>query len=181
MLFLGIAGWIVGRWNAYSISARARFTTRIVAALAILAGLAFAWNASSFRAPATASGNNAALWQPWSPAKVDSLVADGKPVFVDFTAAWCLTCQVNKRAVLHRDAVEKAFQDRKVTLLVADWTNKDPVIATQLEALNRSGVPVYALYKNGMKSPVLLPEILTEGIVLEALEDLPVAPVAAKH
>ncbi|MCL4782849.1 MAG: thioredoxin family protein [Bryobacterales bacterium] len=181
MLFLGIAGWIVGRWNAYSISARARFATRIIAALAILAGLAFAWNASSFRAPAAASGNNAALWQPWSPAKVDSLVADGKPVFVDFTAAWCLTCQVNKRAVLHRDAVEKAFQDRKVTLLVADWTNKDPVIATQLEALNRSGVPVYALYKNGMKSPVLLPEILTEGIVLEALEDLPVAPVVAKH
>lgn len=181
MLFLGIAGWIVGRWNAYSISARARFATRIIAALAILAGLAFAWNASSFRAPAAASGNNAALWQPWSPAKVDSLVADGKPVFVDFTAAWCLTCQVNKRAVLHRDAVEKAFQDRKVTLLVADWTNKDPVIATQLEALNRSGVPVYALYKNGMKSPVLLPEILTEGIVLEALDDLPVAPVVAKH
>lgn len=182
MLFLGIAGWIVGRWNKYSIGVPARFATRIIAALAVIAGLAFAWNASGHRAPAATGGNgSAALWQPWSPAKVDSLLADGKTVFVDFTAAWCLTCQVNKRAVLHRDAVERAFQDRNVTLLVADWTNNDPVIATQLEALNRSGVPVYALYKRGAKSPVLLPEILTEGIVMDALADLPMHPVAAQR
>lgn len=182
MLFLGIAGWIVGRWNAYNISARARLVTRAVAALAIVAGLAFAWNASSYRAPSTiGSTSEDALWQPWSPAKVDSLLAEGKTVFVDFTAAWCLTCQVNKRTVLHRNAVEQAFRDKGVTLLVADWTNNDPVIATQLEALNRSGVPVYALYKNGAKTPMLLPELLTEGIVMDALADIPTNPAVSQR
>jgi thiol:disulfide interchange protein DsbD len=104
---------------------------------------------------------------------VNALVAEGKPVFVDFTAAWCLTCQVNKRTVLHRESIENAFRDKGVELLVADWTNQDPAIARQLEALNRSGVPVYALYKAGAKTPELLPELLTEGIVLEALSGLP--------
>lgn len=182
MLLLGIAGWIVGRWNAYNINARTRLTTRAIAALAIVAGLAFAWNASSYRATSTIGLNSdTALWQTWSPAKVDSLLAEGKTVFVDFTAAWCLTCQVNKRTVLHRDAIQQAFRDKGVTLLVADWTNNDPVIATQLEALNRSGVPVYALYKSGAKNPVLLPELLTEGIVMEALAGLPTQTVTSQR
>jgi thiol:disulfide interchange protein DsbD len=175
MLFLGLSGWIVGRWNAYSISPRTRLVTRGIALLAIAAGLALAWNASQFSAPAmgAAGEGKAAVWQPWSAEKVNALVAEGKPVFVDFTAAWCLTCQVNKRTVLHRESIENAFREKGVELLVADWTNQDPAIAKQLEALNRSGVPVYALYKAGAKTPELLPELLTEGIVLEALSGLP--------
>ncbi|MDZ7637704.1 MAG: thioredoxin family protein [Bryobacterales bacterium] len=183
MLCLGVAGWILGHWNAYSISARARVVSRTFATLAVAAGLALAWSASSQSAPAAIGSANSesAVWQPWSAAKVAALVAEGKPVFVDFTAAWCLTCQVNKRTVLHRESVEKAFQEKGVTLLVADWTNQDPEIAAQLEALNRSGVPVYALYKSNSPSPVLLPELLTEGIVMAALAEMPARPIVSQR
>lgn len=174
MLALGVAGWILGRWNAHGISTAARALSRSIAALAVVTALALAWNASLSSAPAPGStAGNTAAWQPWSPETLATLRAEGKPVFVDFTAAWCLTCQVNKRVVLHRDSVERAFRDKGVTLLVADWTNNDPAIARELEAMNRSGVPVYALYKNGTESPELLPEILTESIVMEALASLP--------
>jgi thiol:disulfide interchange protein DsbD len=183
MLLFAVAGWVVGRWNALSISPRTHLVTRSLAFLVVLGGLALAWNASQQSAPGmTGSGQGtAAVWQPWSAAKVDALVAEGKPVFVDFTAAWCLTCQVNKRTVLHRESIEAAFREKGVELLVADWTNHDPAIAKQLEALNRSGVPVYALYSGGSRTPQLLPEILTEGIVLDALRNLPARPVVSRR
>jgi thiol:disulfide interchange protein DsbD len=108
-------------------------------------------------------------WQPFSAERVASLAAAGKPVFVDFTAAWCVTCQVNKRLVLGRDDVLAAFRARKVELVRADWTRRDDEITRALAALGRSGVPVYVLYKPG-RAPVLLPEILTRERVLAALD-----------
>ncbi len=184
MLLLAVAGWIVGKWNPYAITTRTRVVTRAMAMLALAAGLAFAWNASQQEAPAAVEGGSAksaSAWQPYSEAKLESLLASQQSVFVDFTAAWCLTCQVNKRTVLHRDAAMNAFAEKGVELLVADWTNNDPAIAAKIESLGRSGVPVYALYKQGARRPVLLPELLTEGIVLDALADLPAksAPPAA--
>jgi DsbC/DsbD-like thiol-disulfide interchange protein/cytochrome c biogenesis protein CcdA len=113
-------------------------------------------------------GNDAA-WEPYSAQKVASLGAAGRPVFVDFTAAWCVTCQVNKRAVLSRDDVMAAFRDKGVTLVRADWTRRDPEIARALSALGRSGVPVYVLYRPG-RAPELLPELLTPERVLAALD-----------
>jgi thiol:disulfide interchange protein DsbD len=110
-----------------------------------------------------------AAWQPYSAQKVASLQAAGKPVFIDFTAAWCVTCQVNKRVVLSRDDVMAAFRDRNVTLVRADWTRRDPEIARALSELGRSGVPVYVLYRPG-RAPELLPELLTPQRVLEALD-----------
>jgi thiol:disulfide interchange protein DsbD len=112
---------------------------------------------------------NDAAWEPYSAQKVASLQAAGKPVFVDFTAAWCVTCQVNERVVLSRDDVMAAFRDRGVTLVRADWTRRDPEIARALAELGRSGVPAYVLYKPG-RAPLLLPELLTPQRVFDALD-----------
>jgi thiol:disulfide interchange protein DsbD len=110
-------------------------------------------------------------WAPYSAARLEALQAAGKPVFVDFTAAWCVTCQVNKQLVLARPDVERAFQHRGVTLLRADWTRQDPEITRALAALGRNGVPVYALYRPGQPAQ-LLPEILTRDALRAALADL---------
>jgi thiol:disulfide interchange protein len=101
---------------------------------------------------------------------VQSSLAAGKPVFVDFTAAWCLTCQVNKKLVLQSGPVEQRLRELDVTTLRADWTNRDAAISAALADMNRSGVPVYALYVPGQPEPTLLPEVLTRSIVLDALE-----------
>jgi thiol:disulfide interchange protein DsbD len=110
-------------------------------------------------------------WQPFTEARVAELVAQGKPVFVDFTAAWCVTCQVNKQLVLSRPDTERAFSERGVTLLRADWTRQDPEITRSLAALGRNGVPVYVLYRPGREAK-LLPEVLTRDALLAALAEL---------
>ena len=110
----------------------------------------------------------AGVWQPYSAAAVARENAAGKTVFVDFTAAWCVTCQVNERWVLEADDVQQAFARRGVTLMRADWTSYDPAITEALTALGRSGVPVYVFYAPG-KAPRLLPELLQKGMVLDAL------------
>jgi thiol:disulfide interchange protein DsbD len=92
---------------------------------------------------------------------------------VDFTASWCLSCQVNERVALNQPSVQKAFQEGNVALLKADWTRGDDAITQTLAALGRSGVPAYALYVPGARTPTLLPEALTPGIVLDALNKLP--------
>jgi thiol:disulfide interchange protein DsbD len=113
----------------------------------------------------------ASPWERWSPQRLGELDAAGKAVFVDFTAAWCVTCQVNKQLVLERDAVLAAFRERGVTLLRADWTRHDPEITRALQSLGRNGVPVYVLYRPG-KAPMLLPEILQESSIRAALASI---------
>ena len=110
-------------------------------------------------------------WQPWTPGKVDTLLAAGQPVFVDFTAAWCVTCQYNKKTTLADAAVLADFDAKKVQLLRADWTRRDPAITAALAQLGRNGVPVYVLYAAG-KPPVVLSEILSVGEVRAALAGL---------
>jgi thiol:disulfide interchange protein DsbD len=125
----------------------------------------------SIQAGAASAQPNEDLWQPYSEARVAELVAQGKPVFVDFTAAWCVTCQVNKQLVLSRPETERAFAERGVALLRADWTREDPAITRALASLGRNGVPVYVLYRPG-NGPRLLPEILTREAVQAALAEL---------
>jgi thiol:disulfide interchange protein DsbD len=114
-------------------------------------------------------------WQPWSEDAVGRALASGHPVFVDFTASWCLSCQVNERVALTRPEVMQAFKEHNVILLKADWTREDEAITHALEGLGRNGVPTYVLYSPGQSNPELLPEVLTPGIVTDALAKLPKA------
>ena len=106
---------------------------------------------------------------PWSEEEVVRQLANGRTVFIDFTAAWCLTCQVNERVVLSRPEIQDAFRENNIAFLVGDWTRRDPAITSALRKYGREGVPTYVLLRPGGSAPVLLPEILTPGLVLEAL------------
>jgi thiol:disulfide interchange protein len=119
------------------------------------------------------------VWEPWSADAVQKYEAAGRPVFVDFTASWCLSCQVNERVALSQPQVRQAFADANVALLKADWTREDPAITQELAGLGRSAVPVYALYVPGETSPRLLPQVLTPGIVTEAVDKVPRAATSA--
>jgi len=110
-------------------------------------------------------------WQEYAPERVTQLTDSGRTVFVDFTAAWCVTCQVNKKLVLNSDAVQRAFAQHNVALLRADWTRRDATIGRALASLGRNGVPVYVLYRKG-REPLILPEVLSQGTVTDALASL---------
>jgi thiol:disulfide interchange protein DsbD len=168
-LLLAIAGWFLGRWPAKRWAA-AVGTAILLSAVALYA-LAPARLAV---APESASAETQG-WEPYSAAALARYQAEGRPVFVDFSASWCLSCQVNERVALNRPEAMQAFADRKVALLKADWTRHDEAITQALTALGRSGVPAYALYAPGQSQPQMLPEALTPGIVLDALSKLPKA------
>jgi thiol:disulfide interchange protein len=172
LVLVAMAGWFYGRWA----HAGSRWQPAIAALLAAL-GVFVAWPPpQSVEGQASAAAARGELgWEPWSPEKVAELTAKGTPVFVDFTAAWCVTCQVNKRVALANAAVVKSFRERGVVTLKADWTRQDPRITAALAALGRNAVPVYALYSPGEPSPRLLPEVLTASLVLSELAQLPAA------
>jgi len=111
------------------------------------------------------------LWQAWAPGKVEQILATGQPVFVDFTAAWCVTCQYNKQTTLSDPMVLADITERKVALLRADWTRRDPAITAALQQLGRNGVPVYVLYQAG-RTPLVMSEILSVKDVRAALARL---------
>jgi thiol:disulfide interchange protein DsbD len=112
-------------------------------------------------------------WQPFSGARLEDELRQGHPVFVDFTAAWCLNCKFNEAHVLENSEVRAAFQKNGVTKLKADWTNGDPEITKFLQQFGRVGVPLYVLYPGNSEEPVVFPELLTKNIVLEKLEGVP--------
>jgi thiol:disulfide interchange protein DsbD len=178
-LLLTVA-WLV--W-ALGLSGRTRWVLSGLA-LAALLWLGSSWLPLALReAPAdqpsasaretnqAASSANASAWQPWSEAAIQAQLAAGRPVFVDFTAAWCVTCQYNKKTTLAAPQVLADFAARQVVLMRADWTRRDPAITQALTALGRSGVPVYALYAPG-RAPVLLSELPSVAEIQSALQGL---------
>ncbi|MEX0325144.1 MAG: protein-disulfide reductase DsbD family protein [Puniceicoccaceae bacterium] len=161
LVLLAVALWIFGRWAAFHRRPMVRRVGTVVAALFLMAAIGTGISG-------TRKGPSA--WDVWEPGKAEQLAASGKLVYVDFTARWCVTCQTNKAAVFSSDKVRKAIADMDVVLLKADWTNKDSRISEELARYNRSAVPFNLVYGPGSPEPLILPEILTPGIVLEALE-----------
>jgi len=152
-------------------------TRAVLAPLSIAAGACAAW----VWAPklveiqplpvAAAAAQADGTWQPWAPELPAQIVASGRPVFVDYTAAWCVTCQYNKQTTLSDEAVLQDFAAKGVTLLRADWTRRDPAITAALGELGRSGVPVYVLHAPG-RAPVVFSEILGRRELRQALAAL---------
>lgn len=163
LLLIAVAGWIYGRWR----SGLSRMICGALMAVALGVSLV------AMRGAAADSVAAPGEWQPWSQAAVAAARAAGRPVFVDFTAAWCLTCKVNEAVALHTDDVRKALKARHVALFRADWTNADPAIEKALASFGRNGVPLYVLYPaDPAAPPTLLPQILTPGLVLSAIDAL---------
>lgn len=156
---------------ALTLHGRARIIT---SAISLVCLGALAWAAAGYITQAPASAATAQAeggWQRWEPGRVDQIVASGQPVFVDFTAAWCVTCQYNKKTTLARPDVMAGFTAKNVALLRADWTRRDPAITAALAQLGREGVPVYVLYAAG-KAPVVLSEILDAQELKDAIGTL---------
>jgi len=173
-LLLAIAGWFLGRWptKRWSTAVAALILLGVVALSLYGQRLASESAGKSISEGASAQRSNSGAWEPWSPELLAAYQAQGRPVFVDFSASWCLACQVNERAVLSQPSVLQAFRGANVALLRADWTRHDEAITHALTALGRSGVPAYALYAPGQSQPQMLPEMLTPGIVTDAVGKL---------
>ncbi|NBS46785.1 MAG: hypothetical protein EBS99_07095, partial [Betaproteobacteria bacterium] len=181
-LLLLLVGLSLLVWTL-TLSGRARI---VLTGVALITGAALLYTVGPqvLREPALVSGpaNPSAVtpgaagatsdgWQPWSAARVDQLAAEGRAVFVDFTAAWCVTCQYNKQTTLSDPQVLQDFASKRVALLRADWTRRDPAITAALTQLGRSGVPVYVIYRAG-QPPLVLPEILSVNEVRAELAKL---------
>ncbi len=168
-LLLAIAGWFLGRWPTRRWSAG----VAAVILLMVVGVSVFAPQHLVIASEAQARNYTLSQWEPWSAEAVSRYQAQGRPVLVDFTAGWCLSCQVNERVALNQPEVQQVFQTANVALLRADWTRHDEAITGALSALGRSGVPAYALYSPGQSQPQMLPEVLTPGIVTDAVQKMP--------
>ncbi|MBK8755067.1 MAG: thioredoxin family protein [Candidatus Competibacteraceae bacterium] len=164
LVVVALAAWLYGQWQPRSWRLGLLGAALTVVLLLLLRPVA----GPDIAAPTRAHPERLA----WSEARLRELTAARRPVFVNFTAAWCITCQVNERVALATENTRRLFADHAVAYLVADWTRRDPAITRQLERHGRSGVPLYLWYAPASETPVLLPPLLTEGIVAEALQAL---------
>jgi thiol:disulfide interchange protein len=173
LVLVAMGCWIYGRWCLPHKKPRTRLTALVLALTCIVGGLTYGWPKVEKGAVSDGSHVEGGLtWEAWSPEKVEQLRAAKTPVYIDYTAKWCFTCQVNKR--IYKDsALQKLIAGKKVTLLKADWTNEDPRITQALSQLGKAAVPVNVLYVPGKADPVVLPELLSVENVAEALGQIP--------
>src|ERR1700723_648503 len=175
-VLIGLAAWAYQKSN--SSSGGGRVTVLVTAAASLLLAIVLPVRFADVAAAAPA--NSAQLkggddeWQPYSAQRVAELTAAGRPLLVNFTPSWCLTCLVNERNAFSDPAVQKIFHDRQVTLMKGDWTNRDPALTHAIAAFGRAGVPLYVVYNSKAGSePLVLPQILTAGVVQGAFADAP--------
>jgi thiol:disulfide interchange protein DsbD len=171
LLVLSVACWMKGAFFVPAASAAKRGVVLVLALLLVL-GSGFYFIGNKFHSANVASADSRPRgdWQVFTPERLQSELEQGRFVFVDFTAAWCLTCKFNEASVLESAEVRDAFQRHGVVKMKADWTNGDPVITKLLQHFGRPGVPLYVLYIGKNQEPIVFPELLTKGIVLEKLE-----------
>jgi thiol:disulfide interchange protein len=171
LLALSLACWMKGAFITPIASGRARFIS-LLFILVLVVGSGWCFIGRKFAEAKVVSSESALPgdWQRFTPQLLEAELKQGHAVFVDFTAAWCLTCKFNEANVLEARAVREAFQRRGVTKIKADWTNADPAITKILKQFGRPGVPMYVLYPGNNAEPVLFPELLTQSYVLEKLE-----------
>lgn len=173
LALVALGCWIYGRWSLPHKPARTRMIAVVLSVAAIGGGALLGWPPKQEKAHA-ADGvlfEHGLEWQPWSEARVQELVAAGKPVYIDFTAKWCLTCQVNKR-VYSDPQLQDLFKTKGVVTVKADYTHEDPAILKAFTALGRGAIPVNALYIPGQPEPLVLPELLTGENVSQALRKI---------
>ena len=172
LLVLSLVCWMKGQFLLPTTS-RATHAIVLVLMLVLVIGSGFYFIGQKFRAAQLTAMDTQSYgdWQPFTPERLQAELAQGHSVFVDFTAAWCITCKFNEATVLETAAVRDAFKRNHIVKLKADWTNADPAITKILKQFGRPGVPFYVLYPAG-ESPITFPELLTKSIVLDKLETI---------
>jgi thiol:disulfide interchange protein len=174
LLALSVACWMKGAFLVPTASVANRLVS-IGLMLVLLIGSGLYFIGGKFNATRIASGDTEPDrdWLPFTPERLQTELEQGRAAFVDFTAAWCLTCKFNEATVLESRAVRDAFERRGIVKFKADWTNADPTITKILKQFGRPGVPMYVLYPAGKNAePILFPELLTQGIILDKLETI---------
>jgi thiol:disulfide interchange protein DsbD len=171
LLVISVACWMKGVFVVPTASATKRGIVLVLMLVIVLAsGIYFIGDKFQSAKMASADSELRGDWQAFTPERLQTELEQGRTVFVDFTAAWCLTCKFNEASVLESQDVREAFQRRAIVKMKADWTNGDPVITKILKHFGRPGVPLYVLYPGKNEEPIVFPELLTKSMVLEKLE-----------
>jgi thiol:disulfide interchange protein len=171
LLVISIACWMKGAFVLPTASIAKRTVVLVLMLVLVLAsGVYFIGGKFHSVNIASADSRLRGDWQAFTPERLQAELEQGHSVFVDFTAAWCLTCKFNEANVLESSAVREAFRRHAIVKLKADWTNGDPVITKLLQQFGRPGVPLYVLYPGKSEEPIVFPELLTKSMLLEKLE-----------
>jgi len=171
LLVISVACWMKGVFVVPTASVAKRSIVLVIMLVLVLAsGMYFIGDKFHSTNVASAGSQLRGDWQAFTPERLQTELEQGHTVFVDFTAAWCLTCKFNEANVLESQDVRDAFQHRGIVKMKADWTNGDPVITKLLKQFGRPGVPLYVLYPGKNEEPIVFPELLTKSMVLEKLE-----------